>query len=101
MTAIYQNPMNKQIDPGLRPQISRALRDDDNLELQAGSRHARIVHKLSGDFIVVPGSAGDWRASRNLAAGLRRLSRYGVGLLAARCSRPSAGRGDSLFTTGR
>lgn len=82
--------MMKSIDPGLRSIVQRALKSNPLLQLQAGRRHLRVVHRRSGDFVVVSGSSGDWRCGRNLTTALKRLSENGAGLIAARQRKPHA-----------
>lgn len=77
----------KSIDPGLRPIVKRALDADSNLQVKPGRRHLRVVNRVSGDFIVVSGSSGDWRCGRNLQSALRRLSESGYGLISAKRGR--------------
>lgn len=74
----------KQLDRDLRGIVRRALDLDPKLSLERGARHYRVVHADTGDFVPVSTSSSDRRARANLESGLRRLSAYGAGLVAAR-----------------
>ncbi len=74
----------KQVDRNLRAVVRRALTLDPKLRLEHGTRHFRVVHADTGDFVPIATSSSDRRARANLESGLRRLSAHGVGLVAAR-----------------
>lgn len=72
------------VDPALRQDVRSVLKANPHLQLEAGSRHCRVVNTASGDFVPVPGSSGDHRARTALGVHLRRLATTGRGLIAAK-----------------
>lgn len=74
----------KKIDPAVRSVVREALAACADLKIEEGSVHSRVLHTRSLDFVVLPGSASDYRASANLRSSLRRLAERGAGILAAR-----------------
>lgn len=69
----------RYIDSSLQPIVRRYLVANERLLLDQGTRHARVVHLDTRDFVPISGSSGDRRASKNLDAALRRLSATGCG----------------------
>lgn len=75
--------MFQRIDPALRPLVRRHLKENKSLALASGSRHLRVIHLGTRDFVLVAGSAGDRRCAVALNVALRRLSSTGQGFIQA------------------
>ena len=71
----------------VRAVVNRALEDYPYLVLERGKRHGKLRNRLTQDFVPVPFSPSDHRATRNLRAQLRRLGEHGQGFIAARQNR--------------
>lgn len=71
-------------DPDVRAVVSQGLRQYPWLTWERGGRHGRLRNRQTLDFIPVPFSPSDHRATRNLRAQLRRLGEHGTGLIAAK-----------------
>ena len=77
----------RYIDRSLQPVVQRFLSANERLSLTYGTRHARVVHSETHDFVLIAGSASDWRTRSNLESSLRRLSQTGCGLIASKTRR--------------
>jgi hypothetical protein len=71
-------------NPDVRAVVSQTLRQYPWLKWERGGRHGRLRSERTLDFIPVPVSPSDYRATRNLRAQLRRLGERGEGLIAAK-----------------
>jgi hypothetical protein len=74
-------------DPDVRSVVSQTLRKYPWLKWERGGCHGRLRSERSLDFVPIPFSPSDFRATRNLRAQLRRLGERGEGLIAAKRSR--------------
>lgn len=71
-------------DPDVRTVVSQTLRQYPWLKLERGGRHRRLRNERTLDFIPVPFTPSDFRATKNLRAQIRRLAEHGEGLIAAK-----------------
>jgi len=74
----------RYIDRSLQCVVQRYLSANTLLSLACGTRHARVVHSETLDFVPIAGSSSDWRTRSNLESSLRRLSQTGCGLIASK-----------------
>lgn len=76
------------IDRDVEPLVRRYLNTYPALRLDEGTRHARVVHSDTHDFVPLPGSSSDRRARKHVGAALRRLALTGCGFIAHKTHRP-------------
>ena len=79
----------RYIDPDVVPVVRRYLANYPALHLDEGTRHARVVHSDTHDFVPLPGSSSDRRARKHVDAALRRLALTGRGFIAHKAHRPN------------
>lgn len=77
------------IDRDIEPLVRRYLTTYPALCLDQGTRHARVVHSGTHDFVPLPESSSDRRARKHVDAALRRLALTGRGFIAHKTRRPS------------
>jgi len=67
-----------------RKLLKKAIASSGLISLEDGSKHAKVRHVLTGDWIPVSGTPSDHRSTKNFEASLRRLTAYGQGVVAAK-----------------
>ena len=60
------------------------------LIIENGSKHAKIRHKVTKDWIAVAGSPSDHRSLKNFKANLKNLVTYGKGTIYQKTGRLAA-----------
>jgi len=69
------------IDPELRTILKKFMPNHPQLFVVAGSRHAKVFNRVTGDWLPLSGSCGDRRGRRNFERGLRHLAELGQGVI--------------------
>ena len=76
--------INRITRKDVRITVANGLKIYPSLELKRGRKHVKMVHTKTKDFLVLPTSPSDHRATKNLQRDIKRLGEHGTGLIAAR-----------------
>jgi hypothetical protein len=76
--------MNVSNNSDIRAIVSQTIKQYPWVKLEQGSRHRRLRCERTQDFILIPSTPSDFRASKNLRSQVRRLIEHGEGLIAAK-----------------
>lgn len=68
----------------IRELLKKTIANSKMLRLEDGTKHAKVRHLVTRDWIPVAGSPSDHRTSKNFEASLRRLVTYGEGFVYAK-----------------
>lgn len=74
----------KFIPHDTRKLLKNTIANSRNISLEDGSKHAKVRHLVTNDWIPVAGSPSDHRTIKNFDAALRRLVTYGRGVVYAK-----------------
>jgi hypothetical protein len=64
--------------------VSQSLKQYPWLNWECGGRHGKIRCERTRDFVPIPFSPSDFRATKNLRIQVKRLGEHGEGFIAAR-----------------
>ena len=67
-----------------RKLLKKAMANSGRISLEDGSKHAKVRHVVTHDWLPVAGSPSDHRSIKNFEAALRRLVAHGQGLVYAK-----------------
>ena len=74
-----------------RKLLKKTIANSGILCLESGTKHAKVRHLISRDWIPVAGSPSDHRTAKNFEAALRRLVAHGQGLVYAKTGHTPVG----------
>ncbi|QEP41837.1 hypothetical protein D5085_00950 [Ectothiorhodospiraceae bacterium BW-2] len=71
----------RHIDRNIMKILRPFLKQNSALSIENGSKHNKLRHRLTGDWLLLAGSVSDHRAMKNFQADLKRFVTTGEGFI--------------------